>query len=277
MMNRQNTAILALLIPCLLLTSCGGENVEEVTDVSGAKSGILIMNLISNHIFTFTRPSATIGVYAGIYTSQGVLLPVITAQKGFESISKILAGYAQANTDENFTILREIGDVLQVDIVDLLNRSNNRVQTIDNYTQSLRNTGILTERKINELTATYDNLTTKRKAERKTARDIDRNLNTALKDQDYSAASTYEEELAYANSALAETTTKEKQAKDMIDRMEGLYDITGDRLQAVETNREILIAGLRVINVPGIFDFNILEKGKSWKKRGTEDIFGKKR
>ena len=276
-MNRQNTAILALVIPCLLLVSCGGEKSEEIVDVSGAKSAVSIMHLISNHIFTFTRPSAAIGVYSGIYTSQGVLLPVATAQMGFESMTKILAGHSQANTDENFTILREIGDILQVDIVDLLNRSNDRVQTIDNYTQSLRNTGILTERKVNELTATYDNLVTKRKEERKTSRDIDRNLNTALKDQDYSAASTYEEELAYANSALAETTTKEKQAKDMIDRMEGLYEITGDRLQAVETNREILIAGLRVINVPGISDFNILEKGKSWKKRGSEDIFGKKR
>lgn len=274
-MNRPHTAILALLIPCLFLTSCSGEKTEQVESVSGAKSAVSIMHLLSNHIFTYTRPSATIGIFSGIYTSQGVVLPVTTAVMGYESIANILKGHSQANTDENFAILREIGDVLQVDIVDLLNRSSNRVQTIDDYTQSLRNVGILTERKINELTATYENLRTKRKEERKIARDLERNLKIALKDQDYSQASEYEEGLAKANSALAETETKEKQADDMIDRMEGLYEITGDRLQAIENNREILIAGLRVIDVPGISDFNILEKGKSWKKRGSEDIFGK--
>jgi len=276
-MNRPQTAILALILPCLFLISCGKSTNSEITDVSGAKSAISIIHLLTNHIFTFTRPSATIGIFSGIYTSQGVILPVNTAMIGFEAITNILKGHSQANTDENFAILREIGDVLQVDIVDLLNRSNNRVQTIDNYTQSLRNTGILTERKIYELTAMYENLSAKRKEERTIARDIERNLKNALKDQDYSEASTYEEELAHANADLAETETKEKQAKDMIDRMEGLYDITGDRLQAIENNREILIAGLRVINVPGIADFNILEKGKSWKKRGSEDIFGTSR
>lgn len=276
-MNRPHTAILALIIPCLLLTSCGKEKEDTTTEVSGAKSAISIMHLLTNHVFTFTRPSAAIGIFSGIYTSQGIVLPVDTARLGFESIMNILKGHSQANTDENFAILREIGDVLQVDIVDLLNRSNNRIQTIDDYTQSLRNTGILTERKINELTATYENLTIKRKEERTISRDLERSLRTALKDQDYSEASTYEEDLAKANANLAETETKEKQAKDMIDRMEGLYEITGDRLQAIENNREILIAGLRVINVPGIADFNILEKGKSWKKRGAEDIFGTSR
>jgi len=276
-MNRPHTAILALIIPCLLLTSCGKEKEDTTIEVSGAKSAISIMHLLTNHVFTFTRPSAAIGIFSGIYTSQGIVLPVDTAKLGFESIMNILKGQSQANTDENFAILREIGDVLQVDIVDLLNRSNNRIQTIDDYTQSLRNTGILTERKINELTATYENLTIKRKEERTISRDLERSLRTALKNQDYSEASAYEEDLAKANANLAETETKEKQAKDMIDRMEGLYEITGDRLQAIENNREILIAGLRVINVPGIADFNILEKGKSWKKRGAEDIFGTSR
>lgn len=277
-MNRQNIAIMAILVPSLLLASCGSKIGDKDTiSTSGAKSAIAIMHLLSQKMQKYTRPSAPIGIYTGIYISQGIIFPVHTAYDGFITMSKILAGQQQTDTDENFAVLREIGDILQVSIIDLLNRSTNRIEALDNYTQSLRNVGILTERKIAEITANKDRLTILRKEQQSTARDLNRSLSTAMRDQDYGQASELQEQLSKANAMLAETETQEDQAKDMINRMEDLYDITGDRLQAIESNREILIAGLRVINVPGIADFNILEKGKSWKKRGSEDIFGKAR
>ena len=274
-MNRQNIAMLAILVPSLFLASCGAKEIgQSAVLVSGAKSAVSMMHMLSQKILKQTRPSAPIGIYTGLYISQGIILPVHTAYNGIISIGKIIEGQLQTDTDENFAVLREIGDVLQINIIDLLNRSTDRAEALNNYTQSLRNVGILTERKINEITANKDRLTILRKEQQKTARDINRSLTTAMRDQDYGEASDLQEQLSKANAILAETETEEDQAKDMINRMEDLYDITGDRLQAIESNRGILIAGLRVINVPGIADFNILEKGKSWKKRGTEDIFG---
>ena len=273
-MNRQNTATLAYILSLVLLTGCGSKNTQNIDVVSGAKSAVVSIYRIASKSTSIMRPSATIGVYSGIFTAQGIVLPVIASTEGFDAITKIMQGQSQISSDENFTVLREIGDVLQVDIIDILNRSNNRLDTINNYTQSLRNTGILTERKINEITATFENLSIQRKEERRTVQEIEKNLKNALKNQNYSEASTFEEQLSEANAKFALTKTKEKQAKDMIKRMENLLEITGDRLQAIENNREILIAGLRVINVPGISDLNILEKGKSWKKRGNKDIFG---
>jgi hypothetical protein len=276
MMILRNTSIAAILVPCLLLTACSKEEPEKLR-VSGAKISVSIMHILSQRSVQKNRPSGLLGIYSGLYTAQGIFLPVQGAIIGMKSLGNILKGQANSISDENFALLREVGAILQVNIIDTLNRSTNRSASLDIYTQSLRNIGILAERKIVELTALNGTQKIELKEKRETARDIDRKLKTSLKNQDYSSATELEEELTNANGLFAEIKTKKEQTDDMIKRFETLLDIVVDRLQAVETNREILIAGLRVIDVPGIADFNILEEGKPWRKRKGSSIFEKKR
>ncbi len=269
----RNVSIAATLIPCLLLVACSSKEEPVELQVSGAKTSVSIMHIIAKRSLQNNRPSGLLGVFTGLYTSQGVFLSVQSAEDGMLAIGNILKGQTNSTSDENFALLREVGDILQVDIIDTLNRSTDRVSTLDSYTQSLRNIGVLTERKITELSALHETQKTKAKEFQKKVRTIEGDLRDALKITDYGTASELEEQLSEANVSYAEISTKEDQSGDMIDRFDTLLKVAAQRVQAVEVNREILVAGLRVIDVPGIADFNILEKGKSWKKRKGKSIF----
>jgi hypothetical protein len=273
MMILRNVSIAATLIPCLLLVACSSKEEPVELQVSGAKTSVSIMHIIAKRSLQNNRPSGLLGVFTGLYTSQGVFLSVQSAEDGMLAIGNILKGQTNSTSDENFALLREVGDILQVDIIDTLNRSTDRVSTLDSYTQSLRNIGVLTERKITELSALHETQKTKAKESQKKVRTIEGDLRDALKITDYGTASELEEQLSEANVSYAEISTKEDQSGDMIDRFDTLLKVAAQRVQAVEVNREILVAGLRVIDVPGIADFNILEKGKSWKKRKGKSIF----
>lgn len=220
-----------------------------------------------------SRPSATLGVYVSLYAAQGILLPTENAMLGIQAMTRFLEAQSHSDTDENFALLREVGSILQVDVVDTLNRSTTRATTLESYIQSLKNVIILTERKLEELNVLYEQQKDESREKRNAARDMERELKTALRDQDYGRASDIEEQLATANSDYAAIDTKTDQTGDMIDRFETLLDIAKDRYQAVSNNREILIAGLRVIDVPGIKDLNILEKGSKWSRRGGSGFF----
>lgn len=275
MMILRNSALSAVFIPCLLLTACGEPAEPEDVHVSSAKTSVSIMHIIARRSVQSNRPSGLLGIFSGLYTSQGVFLAVNGAIEGIQAAGNILKGQSTSTSNENFALLREVGDLLQVNIIDALNRSTNRAEAIDIYTQSLRNIGILMERKIAELQALNDTQNIEFKEKRDIAREIERSLRKVLRDQAYSEASELEERLAEANAALAEIETKEDQSDDMIRRFETLLDIVAKRLQAVETNREILIAGLHVIDVPGIEDFNILQEGKKWRKKKGSSLFEK--
>lgn len=261
------------LIPCLLLSGCGASPEKVEVYGSGAKSAVASIEAMMKQVLTESRPSAAMGIFVGIFVSQGTILPTQGAMLGVDTITKFLEAHLRSDTDENFALLREVGAVLQVDIVDTLNRSTQRSQTLDEYTKSLKNVITLSERKIEELDILHDRQKTESREKRNTARDIERSLRTALKDQDYAQASDLEQSLAEANSAQATIETKTDQTKDMMDRFESLLEVAQERYQAVTVNREILVAGLKVIDVPGISDLNILEKGKKWNRRGSSGLF----
>ncbi len=272
-MNRQKVAIAALLLPCLFLTSCGAKTPTDL-EVSGAKSAVALLKFLKGKTQEVQKPGGPLGIFAGLYLSQGIILPVRTAMMGIDTMRRFMEAEGRSDTDENFALLREIGGVLQVNISDTLNRSTDRTSILDQYITSLKNSTVLLERKLAELTALLEKQREEVKEKRTTARDLERTLQKAFNNQEYGEAADLEEAVATANAAYAEISTKEDQTKDMIDRMETLSAIASKRLQAIENNREILIAGLKVINVPGISDLNILEEGKPWRKKRGSSIFG---
>ena len=274
MMITRKSVIATIVIPSLLLASCGGsEEVPAEVYASGAKSAIATLEQLIKRSITLNRPSANLGVFVTLYTSQGIILPTQGALLGMDAMARFLEAQSRSNTDENFALLREVGAVLQVNIVDTLNRSTKRAEALDIYIQSLRNVIVLAERKMQELEVLYENQRTETRDKRGEIRDLEKKLRTALKNQDYGEASEIEEQLTGITTDHAEIEIKTDQTKDMIDRFEALIEVAKERQQAVENNREILIAGLRVIDVPGIKDLNILEKGRPWSKRGSTSIF----
>lgn len=227
------------------------------------------MNILLQSQKISGRPGAMLGIFSTLFASQGMFLPVKSAMFGIQAQQKILEGMTKPDTDENYDLLTEVGNVLQVNIVDTLNRSENRKETLDAYDQSLHNTTSLLDRKITELTALSKELQKTQRTQQDTVSTLQRSIQKSMQAQDYSGAGAAQEELQKAQSELAGTQTKAKQITDLITRFKALLKIGVQRAQAIEANREVLIAGLKVVNVPGITDLGILQQGAKIKSTGN--------
>jgi len=269
----------------LLLTSCAGgdADAEKQAETFGSRIGIAasyILSLQTRGSMNLVRPSPTMGVFTSSYLAQGAFVNVQAATLGIFAQKKLLTGQSLPASSETFTLLQELGTALQVDIVDMLNRAGNRGEALDAYVESLKGIGGLSLRKKKELEQLQATLQTKRKDEKAVLRDLESDLRKVLKNEDYGRASSLQEEIAAAGSALAQTEVKLDQTDDILDRYEELLEIAEERLIAIENNREIIIAGLRVFEVPGIEDLGILDEGKPFRRgsRGRDekegDIFG---
>lgn len=236
---------------------------------------------VSSSVMTsLPRPSAPMGIFTSSYLAQGAFVAVRAAVLGVQAQQKLLAGQSLPTTSETFALLQELGTILQIDIVDVLNRASNRGIALNEYIASLKAVGSVAQRKIAELEVQKKTLEAKREQEKDALRDFESELRKVFREEDYGRAASLQEQSTKAGAALAETESQISQTTDVLDRFDELLDIAKERLTAIEGNREVLIAGLRVVDLPGIENLDILGEGKSFKKRSTtrseaeKDIFG---
>ena len=271
------------LLSLLLLTSCFGKDVEtteeetaetgsgeivaqkelpaSVEHVSGAKAAAYAISFLNNvgGLSGGVRPSSTMGIFTSIYLSSGKFINTASAKTGIEVQMQLIAGQRNADTSENFALLKEFGSVLQVDVVDLLNRSERREEALDAYLASLANISQLVTRKTVELTSLEEDLTRQKREKKDEVRTLEREINDALREQNYEGASVKQGPLIEAQGEVARLESQISQTDDILKRFEDLLDIADERAVALTVNRRVVLAGLKVIEVPGIDDFEILD------------------
>jgi len=258
-------------IALILFSACGtsdiaNEDVMEqapLPEVSGSRAATFTLMTLSKpggSSHPAARPAAALGLYTTMFLTQQSIVDTASAWKGIEAQQQILKGQQSPQESETFAVLKELASILQINIADMLNRSTDREEALGQYTRSLRNILQLSDRKVQELTTLQEGLEEELKENKKIVRDLKKEIDNALDEERYEEASIKQEELAKASSALAEVEIKEEQASTIIDPFERLIEIGADRLTAIEKNDRVLIAGLKVINVPGIEDLGILEQ-----------------
>lgn len=274
-MRRYTTFLSAVFLCSLLATACAGEvpvedgaTIQIPPETSGAKAGAfstLLLNVPTRNVGG-VRPSHTLGIYTSMYLAHGAFLPVQAAMLGITAQQHMWLGQTQPETSETFALLREFGSILQVDIVDSLNRSGDREETLELYTRSLVNIMELANRKMKELNTLQEELRSQRKEQKNIVDDLERAIQKAIKEENYEFASSKQEELVTLKADLTTIETKEEQTDDILKPYEKLMQIAEKRQNAIEKNRRILIAGLRVVDVPGIENLDILEQEKAWQR-----------
>lgn len=261
----------------LILSACGAEKTID-TQVSSATTGITAVTAVASKSGLSKlaiRPAAALGVFTSSYLAQGVFIHVASAMNGIIAQQKLLEGQQKPTTSETFTLLTELATIMQVDIPDMLNRSIDRTNALNVYLSSLEATGNVAEQKYNELELQLEQLQIRRRTERDEAKAIEREINTAFRNEDYSTAASKQEAYATAEATLAQTDVEVDQTKDLIGRFEDMLEIADERLEVIVRNREVLIAGLRVTDMPGIESLQLLdESGKNRRNSNRDDIFG---
>ncbi|PIQ75950.1 hypothetical protein COU78_03215 [Candidatus Peregrinibacteria bacterium CG10_big_fil_rev_8_21_14_0_10_49_24] len=272
--------VVTLLFP-LLLAGCGSDEEETELQSSTSRGGVAAVTITSTRVqnaMQQIRPSAPLGMFISSYLAQGAFVSVKAAMLGIEAQRTLLIGQSLPATSETFLLLQEFGTVLQVDIADTLNRSDNRGKTLDEYLGSLRSVGSIALRKQKELDQQVETLKTEKKDRRTVVRELESELRSTLKNEDYGRSAGIQEQLTEAESNLAQTEARLNQTEDILKRFEEMLKIAEERLRAIEKNREVLIAGLKVLEVPGIENLGILDEKKPFRRSSNSEdssnIFG---
>lgn len=258
------------MVSCvIMLSGCGAKKVSlepETTD--GGRSGVLslqiLMEITSNP--DNVRSAAPLGIYVAEYLSRSPLENLTQGGVQGIAIQSAVMAAQQGISDPDFGLIQAFADALQVDVPDLLNRSQDRQLSLETYSQALINVATRANDRFKELTTLLATLETETRALNKEKSAAERTLSKALKSKDFSLAGEQQKLVLEKQQAYAESELKRKQTEGVVTTLDKFLSLFGQKILAIQQNREILIAGNKVVNVPGIEELKVLEKSSSFKK-----------
>ena len=250
----------AVLGGCVFSTDSTEQAVQP--SVSGGKSATVVLDsIIQNR--SNSRPSGTLGIFSALYLAQRLFLPTESAVRGIEEMLDLVRSQEQPLGDETFVLLQTLGDALSVNVIDLLNRSGDRLSTLDQYVEALTNATENGKRRSEELKAALETITAQKKEQRTMVNTLTRDQKEAIKAKDFATAGTKQEELTKAQAALSETELKESQTKSAQKQLTDLLTLAQKRLTAIDKNREILLSGLQITDPQGLKDLGLIRDTSS--------------
>ncbi|MDO8468424.1 MAG: hypothetical protein Q7S29_01565 [Candidatus Peribacter sp.] len=252
--------IVLLALASALLCGCASSAVQTPTPpVSGGKSATVVLDTLVKNPGK-PRPSGTLGIFASLYLAEHLFLSTQSAMQGVQETLHIIRSQEQPLGDETFTLLQTLGDALAVNVVDLLNRSDNRLETLDRYVAALTSTVENGRQRSGELKASLETLAAEKKSQRTLVNEITKAQKAAVKAKDFATAGAKQEELVKAQADLSETTLKESQTKSSQKQLTDSLTLAEKRLSAIEKNREILLAGLQITDTQGLTELGVLRE-----------------
>lgn len=256
----------SLIIAAIALSGCGkSASPSGTAPVSAAKQSVFYaQQLISQSLGTTTggRPGALLGTYVSSFLASTAGVNVKGAKAGVSAgLALLLAN--QQTTSDTFALLQSLGTVLQVDIQDMLNRSADRKTALDTYSDTLANLLAQSKTTAQALSQQEAALENTLRSQQSNVSNIQNQLNNALSKQDYTTASNDQQQIIEAQTSLSKTDAEDRQLKSTIQILQKLNAAAEQRLAAIKANREILIAGLHVQNVPGLTDIGVINQASS--------------
>ncbi len=273
-----------LIALALLLSGCGlfGGN-EETTNVESttAVSGLYAVSpLVAEPIEPASaslRPRSLLGVYVTVFLLQRPAQYSPLAVTGVEGTNTLFSGQSSIDEGEAYALLRELGGLLQVDVPDLLNRSENRENTLEQFLTQLVSVATVATRKAAELDVALENQQDLISERRDGLRDLQSRLRDALRNEQYEDAGEYQRDVSAEEAEIAVLEAEEDRIRELLRLYEDFLDIAEERVIAIRENKTALIAGITVVEVPGIERLDILEDRASARTRLNNEgpnIFG---
>ena len=267
-MKRTVRHTLMAISATLLLASCGGRTTDTLKPtISPLAVRWTVQLMQGGNSFSSIRSSSLLGVY---------LTEFLLRQTAFRSalagigVQVQLLNQQGTPDEEGFALLETLGSILQVDVPDMLNRSTDRIDAFDTYLSNLEALGSRASAYVTSLEEQRDVLMDERSDIRVTASRAQSMLNRALRDQDYATASEQQRVLIEAKTALAEKDAQIDELRSTIRIFDDLLEVAEERVTVMTSNREALLAGISVVDVPGVEDFGLIEQGN---RRSGRSIF----
>jgi hypothetical protein len=208
-------------------------------------------------------PGAPLGVYISYFLAGGNSPNVAGAITGIQAQQKLHEVFNPMQSNDTFALLQELGNTLQVNIPDLLNRSSDRPSTLTTYSEALKNITARSKMMSADLDTSKNDLHKKAADQSTTVAALQKSLDTANQNNDFASVGTLQKQLTDERSKLTQLQSDEKQTDLTKQTFDNLVKIAEKRETAIDTNREILISGLKVVDVPGIENLDIIQQTSS--------------
>ena len=256
------------LMLCLALTglvaSCGDDSGRvSPEDVRAARESVVWSKILSERttiVARNNRPSALIGIYAGEYLSKRSTARVRTALTGIDAHRVLLGLEVDSETliDETYVLLQALGDALMVNVQDTLNQSADRARALDQYLQALQAVARQSQQRLSLLEGEERSLNERRRVKSREVDRLEDSLRGAIREKRFSEAGSLQEKVSAGQREVDQLDAREQEVSDAIDLFEDLLEVAQERIPAIQANREILVSGLKVVNVPGIENLGIV-------------------
>lgn len=214
-----------------------------------------------------------LGPYVAAFLSLPILDLTHAAVQGVTA-SMVFLSEDNGVRDESYALLEELGIIISVDLQDVLNRSLHRQETLDAYHETLRDVAVRSQEHNAELETRLDDATEEQREVRTRASTAQRGLNTALRAKDYATASTMQAEVSKAQTELATVDGRVKELRSVINLFEDSLELAAERSVAIDENRDALIAGVSVLDIPGAEELGVIRAGNRRRGLDVETVFG---
>jgi hypothetical protein len=278
-LSRHRHLCMLLIASALIVGGCSGGSGDEETGSGSTLTGSAVDALNYTFFVSGTalvpRPSAPIGIWSTMFLSGQGFIASASAVQGVMAESIFHAKPSEDQLNNMYALLEEFATVLSIDIPDLLNRSDDRANTLNEYREGLGNITLRSEQKAKETEQLIDNLQDERSAQSRVAGDVERSQRDAIEQQDFVTAGELQKQLAEEQAKLTKIESDLDLQESLSNTFEDLLEIAHERIDAIDSNREVLIAGLKVIEVPGVEDLGVLDTGQERsRRRGGSAVLG---
>lgn len=210
------------------------------------------------------RQSAPLGIHLGTYLSKGETI----VHSALESISLLSPLTRTSDTSETpFATIQTLGNLLQTNIVDAMNKNAERGEVLNRYITLLQSALQNAQRDKEKLEDSRQKLSEKERDQRSALRTLQKEIDAAEKAGDFQAMGSRQRTLSETRGEQGKTEALVEEQEDTLDILNDLMHLAEERLHAIEENREALMTGIRVVEIPGIERLGILEKRESPRRR----------
>ncbi len=218
------------------------------------------------------RGASLMGVFVAEYLSQSPFFTAVQGAIDAVTVHALIFENKSNVSDPDFALLEAFSDALQVDVQDLLNRSDNREQALDGYSEALMNVAQRANERRKELQSLSADLSTQSKINKKELTAAQKALKTAIDSKEFDGAGEVQDLVLEKKKMQAELDTKIANTNQVIKVLDANLTFFGEKLLAMQRNREALIAGITIIDIPGVEELKLIQRDKRRNNTSLDEL-----
>lgn len=255
----MNRSLIAVALSSLVFSGCfGSGNDADMPDVFAAKHAVRwTQGLAARDDISLGRSAPLIGPFAAAFLA----MPDTMVRGAMNAVDTVFDLFVrkEVQQEEAFALLQELGSALSVQLFDVLNRSPDRAEALDTYVRTLGGLTADAQRRAVALDEEQDSLQDQQREVRNRVRDLEGDIRSATRDEDFATAGALQPSLNEQRKELANLEIEEDEVDELLDLYNDVLDVAVERLTAIQANRDAIIAGVTVTNIRGAEDLGVLQ------------------